>query len=93
MTKVTHHQDTPADTAFELAPQKDKIPSKPGPSLAGLASWIDIDIFDGLVALLVGGIRNVGDGVSRTQSGKIQRYFIGIIISLALIILIARQIS
>ncbi|MEO1587670.1 MAG: hypothetical protein AAFS00_10320, partial [Bacteroidota bacterium] len=58
-------------------------------SLARLAEWIDVDIFDRLVNYLVRGIQYTGTYVSSTQSGKVQRYFIGIILSAAVIVLIA----
>ncbi|MEL7194294.1 MAG: NADH-quinone oxidoreductase subunit L [Bacteroidota bacterium] len=86
---ITHNQDLPSDSSFEPQPTADRDALPNGFSLARLAEWIDVDIFDRLVNYLVRGIQYTGTYVSSTQSGKVQRYFIGIILSAAVIVLIA----
>lgn len=88
---ITHHQEVPSDTSFEPHPTPDKESHVGGPSLASLAQWVDMDVFDRLIHFIVRRIQGLGKTISHTQSGKIQRYFIGIIVSLVVIVLIASQ--
>ncbi|MEO0900115.1 MAG: NADH-quinone oxidoreductase subunit L [Bacteroidota bacterium] len=55
-------------------------------SLASLVAWMDRGVIDGLIHSLVGFLQGLGKSASDTQKQQTQRYFIGLVLGLILIL-------